>query len=114
MDLNGMQNEVVQWSEKNFGKQDPYRPLLGVCEEVGELAHHFLKMRQGIRGDSVYHLNGIKDAVGDILIYLMDFCGKMGIDLQAELNHTWKQVRRRDWVKDPKSGGEGDHENRIA
>lgn len=32
-----LQDEVGEWSEGNFGAQDPINPLLGVIEEVGEI-----------------------------------------------------------------------------
>jgi hypothetical protein len=49
-DLRKFQQEQKDWSKRNFPTQNtPYRPLLGVMEEVGELSHAHLKAEQGIR-----------------------------------------------------------------
>lgn len=104
MDLHQLQREVGEWAEKNFGKQIPTRPFLGVVEEVGELSHALLKKDQGIRGTAEEHDAGICDAVGDIMIYLADFCYRSGISLAGSVNKAWLEVRDRDWKKFPKNG----------
>src|SRR3954453_7750691 len=45
--------------------------VLGCIEEVGELAHAHLKQDQNIRGDEAKHVADAKDAVGDLMVYLM-------------------------------------------
>lgn len=44
------------------------------------------------------------DAVADIQIYLLDFCGRRGIDAGTNLAATLDQVLARDWVKNPTTG----------
>lgn len=102
--LEDLQGEVEKWSRYNFPGKKPYQPLLGVVEEVGELAHSHLKNEQGIRGNSVEHFNKSIDAVGDVIIYLADYCSQMGIDMQTALDITWHEVKKRDWIKYPKNG----------
>ena len=68
-----LQEEHKVWAEKNFGKQDVEDYCLGMIEEVGELAHAVLKRKQGIRCTED-HDAMIRDAVGDISIYLVGFC----------------------------------------
>lgn len=104
--LNDIQNEIAAWSQKNFGDQDSVNPLLGVAEEVGELCHAVLKERQKIRvGTEAEALLAAKqDAVGDILIYLFDFCDREGLSLGRCLDYAWSEVRERDWKKNPTSG----------
>jgi len=63
-------------------------------EEGGELAHAFLKRHQGIRKVT---LDDVGDAVGDIIVYLADFCNAYGIDLQESVDETWDKVKYRDW-----------------
>src|SRR6185503_13269547 len=103
-----MQREVSEWVARNFDPNRPsWHPLLGIQEEVGELSHAFLKRAQGIRGTAEQHTEGIKDALADAIIYMLDFCNKEGIDLQAELERTWDKVKQRDWKKNPDKPLEG-------
>jgi NTP pyrophosphatase (non-canonical NTP hydrolase) len=112
-----LQEEVSLWANKNFGdrlrkmgelgEDEPrpaWHPLLGLGEELGELDHAYLKMQQKIRGSSKKHIDEAKDAVGDILIYLADFCALMGFDMQEIIEETWNQVQKRDWEKNPEAG----------
>jgi NTP pyrophosphatase (non-canonical NTP hydrolase) len=101
--LSEIQTDQILWSEWNFGKHPAWHPLLGIQEEVGELAHAFLKRTQGIRKNQD-HDAAIRDAVGDIVIYLMDFCSCEGIDLQEAVEEAWDTVRKRNWKADPTSG----------
>lgn len=106
--LRDFQNDVRQWSMKNFGEQSYVNPLLGVAEEVGELNHAVLKIRQGIREDKDFLKEQIEDAIGDILIYLADFCSRFdeGVDMQNAVENAWKIVKQRDWKKNPKDGSQ--------
>jgi NTP pyrophosphatase (non-canonical NTP hydrolase) len=89
---------------KNFPLQKKYQPLLGLVEEVGELAHAHLKDEQEIRGHA--HEAEKLDAVGDIFVYLMSYCNASGYDLEEIILDTWRTVEQRDWRKDPVSGGQ--------
>lgn len=63
--------EVDAWASKNF----PIRlPRIGVLEEVGELAHCFLKNIQKIRGygDDAFFKEKAGDAIADIAIYVFN------------------------------------------
>jgi NTP pyrophosphatase (non-canonical NTP hydrolase) len=102
--LTQIQLEIEAWSVRNFGKQPSWCPLLGVTEEVGELSHAYLKRQQGIRGTTEEHNEALRDAVGDIMIYLLDFCGREGINLEDILDETWNQVKQRDWNKNKVDG----------
>jgi hypothetical protein len=62
-----LQDEVREWSVRNFGDNPAHRPILGIIEELGELIkaeHHDRNTLEAI------------DAVGDVMIYMADFCGK--------------------------------------
>jgi len=106
MDLFELQHEVANWSMVNFPKNQPYHPLVGIMEEVGELAHAHLKMEQGIRGDEIEHKVAKLDAVGDIVIYLADYCARNDISLGLAVESTWQIVKQRNWRKNPTTGGE--------
>lgn len=72
-EFESLQERIWIWQDANFGSAHIAHPLLGMCEEAGELVHAVLKMAQGIRGDDSVHVAHMKDALGDILIYLIDF-----------------------------------------
>jgi len=98
--LRRIQKEQAEWSLRNFGERPSYQPLLGIAEEVGELCHAHLKNEQGVRMTEDHEANK-RDAVGDIMIYLMDYCSKEGFDVTQCLVETWNKVRQRDWVANP-------------
>jgi NTP pyrophosphatase (non-canonical NTP hydrolase) len=104
--LDLVQRECAVWQAKNFpaSREKPVHPLLGVVEEVGELAHAFLKCEQGIRGTPEEHADAMQDAVGDMLIFLMDFCTQKGWRVSDLLKKTWGQVKLRDWTKNKSDG----------
>jgi NTP pyrophosphatase (non-canonical NTP hydrolase) len=78
---------------------------LGLGEEVGELFHAHLKEEQNIRGESNAHQLEAKDAVGDIIIYLMHYCTLRDWAIEPILNNVWEQtVSKRDWKKNPQEG----------
>jgi hypothetical protein len=104
MNLAQLQLEVSLWSQKNFPNNKPYHPLLGVSEEVGELCHAHLKLEQGIRGTSAELGLAKIDAVGDIIIYLADYCGRNGISLDNAVTTAWDEVKNRDWQKNKEKG----------
>ena len=99
--LEQLQSEGWKWVQHNFPGGKPYQPLLGVVEETGELAHAHLKMEQGIRNTTQADK---EDAIGDIIIYLADYCNRNGIDIQHALELAWETASKRDWVKYPKNG----------
>lgn len=104
MMLKEIQAEHKEWVNRNFGENRPaWHSLLGLVEEVGELAHSYLKREQNIRGTKAEHDAKIKDAVGDIVIYLIDFCNKEGLNLPCVIKDVWDHVKTRDWTSERKS-----------
>ena len=67
--------ERDEWVAKNFPPYDYEVPgndsVLGCIEELGELAHAHLKSKQGIRGSQDEHDAAAKDAIGDLIVYLL-------------------------------------------
>ena len=107
IELDRIQEEIGAWSKKNFGHEGKtHHPLLGVAEEVGELCHAHLKQEQGIRGTKEEHEADAIDAIGDIAIYLMDYCNRRGFSFNDIVWQTWSKVKERDWNKDRIKGGE--------
>lgn len=75
-----LQTEHREWSIKNFGEQEVEDFQLGLIEEVGELAHSVLKRKQGIRNTEGHDLL-IRDAVGDITLYLIGLASCLDVSL---------------------------------
>jgi len=107
MNLIKLQDEMHEWREKNFPDSYAGHQLLGVVEEVGELCHAVLKLEQGIRGDEKELMRDERDAIGDIAIYLMQYCAERGYCFEKILGTTWDQVKQRDWKKYPTTGKPG-------
>lgn len=106
-----LQREILPWQQYNFDTRRPEpdlnlvaHPLIGLGEELGELCHAHLKQAQGIRGDARALEAKGRDAVGDIVIYLADYCNARGWSLQDIVETTWGEVCQRDWVKFPENG----------
>lgn len=91
MELTGLIQHRDEWAARNFpnshgGEGAPGDSIIGVVEELGELAHAHLKLKQGIRGTPEEHLENARDALGDLMIYLMgviSFHGNREGDLEA-------------------------------
>lgn len=73
-----LQSEVGRWAEKNFPASPPKHQVLGLVEELGELAHAHLKGEQGIRGSTEAHAAAARDAVADSYIFFMHACTSLG------------------------------------
>jgi NTP pyrophosphatase (non-canonical NTP hydrolase) len=78
--------------------------LLGLVEEVGELSHAHLKQEQGIRGTVESYRSKKIDAVGDIVIFLANYCTQQGLSFEECVLSAWNEVKQRDWQKDPTNG----------
>lgn len=112
-----IQKKIKKWAEQfgNNPTHDPRRktccpkcghaivpefgsffPLLGIIEEVGELAGVVLKRNQG-RGYSDYeeYRAAVVDALADMDIFKSDFANREGLDLDEGLVKTWEKVQNR-------------------
>ena len=96
--LDRLQAVHAEWSESNFGDQPSTLPLLGVAEEVGELNHAHLKGLQGIREDDETTGEDAKlDAVGDVVLYLIDYCSREGLSFPEAVQTAVEEVHGREW-----------------
>lgn len=108
--------------------------VVSLAMELGVLAHAVLKKRQGIRKNQDHDLAAYearsamadvldgnfevpdsdltefrdpydaKDAVGDIVIYMMDICNRRGWEFQDIIEDTCASVFARDWNVSPNNG----------
>ena len=105
MHLSQLQSERRAWVERNFpGTSGLNESILGMTEELGELAHAVLKRHQGIRGSAEEHSAAIEDAVCDLIIFACGVADAEGFDLGQAVHDTWQQVKNRDWVNQPLDG----------
>lgn len=105
--LREIQEEQKPWTLHNFPNRKSHTPLLGAVEELGELARAYIKAETGIRGSEIEHMAKKKDAIGDIVLFLSDYCTAEGFDLQECVEETWAIVKQRDWKKYPLTGRPG-------
>lgn len=94
--LDEIQSEVASWAKQNFPDAEPWEPLVGAVEELGELAHAHLKLHQNIRMDEDHGAAKI-DALGDIVVYLLHYCHLADLSLEDCLEEAWREVSQRDW-----------------
>lgn len=101
MSLREFQTMCSEWQKRNFGDHfgTGYRNLLGVSEEVGELCHAHLKGEQNIKHTPEKIIELKKDAIGDIAIFLMNYCSSQNLDFQECVEHAWNQIKDRVYEK---------------
>lgn len=97
MNLNELQQRRNAWVSHNFPEDELADSIMGAVEEMGELAHHYLKRKQGIRGDDQTHFDGMTDAVADAVIFLAGVCTHLGVNFGDLVSETWAEVERRNW-----------------
>lgn len=68
--------EQRSWSDANFPGNPSFIAAGGVMEEFGELMHSLIKTYQGIRGTADELRAESFDALGDIVIYMLDYIGR--------------------------------------
>lgn len=87
MDYRIIEIEVIRWAEARqiIPNAKPHSQLLKLVSEVGELADANAKQ----------NLPEIKDAVGDIVVCLINYCALMDIDLVDCLNGAYHQIKDR-------------------
>ena len=83
-DPDKFQGEVCKWSSKNFPKAQHHQPLLGLVEETGELIEALDAYEKLTMFESAPQCQAaIRDALGDAMIYLADYCWRGGFQLMA-------------------------------
>lgn len=102
MNIRVLQERLHQWLDYNFPNATSNDQFIGIVEEVGELAHAELKTKQKIRGYTEEKgMEEIKDAVGDIFIYLCNYCNKKDIDIEECIDIAYDTIMKRDWQNNP-------------
>ena len=79
--------EIVQWSEarKIIPNSTPAIQLLKAVSEMGELADATIKNDK----------DGILDAVGDVMVCLVNYCALQDINLVSCMQIAYDQIKNR-------------------
>lgn len=103
VDVHQIQEQAREWRARNFPDHTLEDQLIGMTEELGELAHAVLKHKQGIRGfeDPVKYEAAVMDAIGDLFIFACGVADKLNIDVATAIACAWAEVQERDWVSHP-------------
>lgn len=83
-----LESDIIRWAEARriIPNAKPYSQLLKAVSEMGELAD-----AEG-KGD----MDAIKDAVGDILVCLINYCALRDIDMVSDcLARAYDQIKDR-------------------
>jgi NTP pyrophosphatase (non-canonical NTP hydrolase) len=107
------QKELSAWQDENFGihfADHDKDMILGMMEELGELAHFKLKGIQGIRGVTPeIAREKIKDAFVDCVIFGVQLMTDLKIDAEEAFTEISTEVMKRDWKNNPTGEGESQH-----
>lgn len=78
---------VIQWSKDRWiiPNATPTSQLLKAVSEMGELADAVNKSDR----------TGIRDAVGDVLVCIINFCALQGMTPTECLEHAWHEIKDR-------------------
>lgn len=102
--LRQYQTEIADWAFGNFGPEPAMNQIVGLAEEVGELARAVLKKERGIRGsDGEWH-EEIEKEIGDVAISLLMVCNSVGVNFEEMLRERWEHVKARSVNHDPING----------
>lgn len=93
MSLSVIQSEIREWSARQFGSQTSkvthqelgsLAPLLGIVEEIGELATALLEDQNDSDVSRSETGDAIVDALADVMVYACDWANREGdVDLSA-------------------------------
>lgn len=104
------QNELNEWHKKNFDVLNTHEQLIGMTEEVGEIAHYYLKGQQGIRGVTrEVMIAKMVDGWCDTVIFGIQMMTSLNVDAEKALEMVIEQVLQRDWRKDKEGNTVSQH-----
>ena len=82
-----LETEIIRWAEarKIIPNATPQSQLNKALEEMAEL----------FKAESQQNLSEIKDAVGDVLVCLINYCALKDIDMVSCLNLAYEAIKDR-------------------
>lgn len=97
-DINELIVEVRRWyKERGLDElSNPLSQCMKVVEEVGELVSELNKVSQDLYTHKDLSQNeNIQDAVGDVMISLMNFCNISNVHLTTCVYKSYNQIKNR-------------------
>lgn len=89
------QTEIATWSAISYPALSDGEEVLGIVEEVGELARAVNKRSQGVRGNAEKWTAEIEKELGDIFIKTADVADRLGFTWAALARKRWATVSKR-------------------
>lgn len=83
-----LQDEIHAWHLRNYPNDDMQSALLGIAEELGEVARAQLKQDGGIRGTWQEWQDEKFKEIGDVFIGLLNYAGFRGFSLATEVEES--------------------------
>lgn len=84
-----LKEKIEQWiKDRNLDTTSPDKQTLKLMEEVGELAEALLENNR----------EAIVDALGDILVVMLNLHSLLNTTFEEALNHAWKEIENRKGV----------------
>lgn len=82
-----LESEIIRWAEARriIPNAKPHTQLMKAVSEMGELCDAELKN----------NLDDIEDAVGDVLVCLINYCALKDISVEQSLLRAWNQIKDR-------------------
>jgi NTP pyrophosphatase (non-canonical NTP hydrolase) len=92
------QKEFAEWQKKNFGGGELSDMIHGMSEEVGEMAHAYLKGKQRIRNYTPEKARDeMADSFADCMVFGIQAMIALGLDAEAVLNMVFRDVLSRNF-----------------
>lgn len=82
-----LESEIIRWAEKRkiIPNATPASQLLKAVSEMGELCD----------AEGKKDIDAIKDAIGDVLVCLINYCALRDIDMVQCLAGSYEQIKNR-------------------
>ncbi len=98
-ELDDLQARVAVWKSKNFGVMPDTLHAAKLLEEAGEAGHAIVRLYHQEQGKKVNPKSeaNLRDALGDIVIVLMNIANNHGWLLSEVIQDTLDEVLARDY-----------------
>lgn len=82
-----VQNDIIRWSEERriIPNSTPIAQYMKMVSEIGELSDATMKN----------NMDDIKDAVGDVMVCLVNYCALQDIDIVECMYVAYDQIKHR-------------------
>lgn len=93
-DLDKLQEQLFQWQTRKYPMSNVWTDIAGIAEEFGELASTQIDIMVGREPDKFEDNDeAMKDAIGDMMVYLGQLASKHGLSLEECYEHAAVEVQ---------------------